>query len=206
MNLQFDEGAHEYRIVDGVKSVHIPSITQLIEYCGVAKPSDWEIPQKYADRGKEVHSLTELMDIGLYDHTLCSKESISYMLQYELFLLEHDVEIIESEEMVFSEQLFICGRLDRYWKVDGFFHLTDIKTTSAKMREHCIQVAFYAMCKGGQMLISDLYLHEFDYKLHTWTEQETCEAVGILDAMSRIYWFAHPRDYKALMKIRDAQK
>lgn len=206
MNITFDDFAHEYRVVDGVKSVHIPSITQLIEYCGVTRPTDYEIPQKYADRGTEVHNLTELIDKGLYDHLLCSAESVPFMLQYELFLMDHDVELIQSEEMVFNEDLFIIGRFDRLWTIDGKKHLTDIKTTSAKLPYHCIQVAFYALAVGGSMQISNLYLHECDYKLHTWTEAEAQNAVGILEAMSKIYWFAHPRDYKALMKIKENQK
>jgi len=205
MNITFDDGAHEYRAVDGVKSVRIPSITQLIEYCGVSRPTDFVIPQRYADRGTEVHALTELMDKGLYDHAFSSSESVPFMLQYELFLLDHDVELIQSEEMVFSQDLFIVGRYDRLWEIDGIKHLTDIKTTSSKLPHHCIQVAFYALAVGGQMKISDLYLHETDYKLHTWLEAEAQNAVGILDAMSKIYWYAHPRDYKSLLKMRESK-
>jgi len=206
MNITYDDFGHEYRVVDGVKSIRIPSITQIMKETGIIKPSTYEIPEMYANRGTEVHAMTELMDTGLYDHMFCSAESIPFMLQYEQFLLDHDIEYLESEKIVFNESLFIAGRYDRLWKIDGDLHLTDIKTTSAKMRDHVVQVAFYAINVIGYPRISNLYLHETDYKPHTWLESERIEALEVLDAMSRCYWFAHPRDYKALRKIQEGGK
>ena len=206
MIIQYNEDGHEYFVSTPKTRVHIPSITQIMKETGIIKASTFEIPEMYANRGTEVHSMTELMDSGLYTEWMCSAEALPFMYQYEQFLLDHDVEYLESEEIVFNENLFIAGRYDRLWKIDGDLHLTDIKTTSAKLREHAVQVAFYALGVGGNMRLSNLYLHENDYKLYTWTELEKNEAMEVLDAMSRCYWFAHPRDYKALRKIQEATK
>jgi len=206
MTIEYNEDGHEYFVSSPKTRVRIPSITQIMKETGIIRPSTFEIPEMYANRGTEVHSMTELMDMGLFTDRMCSAESLPFMYQYEQFLLDHDVEYMESEKIVFNENLFIAGRYDRLWKIDGFHHLTDIKTTSAKMREHSVQVAFYALGLGDGTLLSNLYLHETDYKLHTWTEVDEVEATMILDAMSRCYWFAHPRDYKALRKIQEGGK
>jgi len=200
MNINFNEAGHEYFVSLPKTRVRIPSITQIMKETGVIKPSTFEIPERYAERGTEVHLMTELMDEGLFSEQMCSAESLPFMYQYEQFLLDHDVEYLESEEIVFNENLFIAGRYDRLWKIDGDSHLTDTKTTSAKHREHVVQVAFYATGVPDKVRLSNLYLRENEYKLHTWLESERQEALAVLEAMSRCYWFAHPRDYKLLMK------
>jgi hypothetical protein len=206
MTLNYNEDGHEYFVSSPKTRVRIPSITQIMKETGIIRPSTFEIPEMYANRGTEVHSMTELMDMGLFTDRMCSAEALPFMYQYEQFLLDHDVEYLESEVMVFDESLFIAGRYDILWKVDGDLHLTDKKTTSAKLREHVVQVSFYAKNVKEKVRISNLYLHETDYKLHTWLETERQEALEVLEAMSRCYWFAHPRDYKALRKIQEGGK
>jgi len=200
MKINFDEAGHEYFVSLPKTRVRIPSITQIMKETGVIKASTFEIPERYAERGTEVHFMTELMDEGLYTEQMCSAESLPFMYQYEQFLLDHDVEYLESEEIVFNEHLYIAGKYDRLWIIDGDRHLTDTKTTSAKHREHVVQVAFYATGVPDKVRLSNLYLRENEYKLHTWLESERQEALEVLEAMSRCYWFAHPRDWKLLMK------
>lgn len=204
--LTFEDEAHEYRINHGKKSIRVPSISQIISYCGVSRPSEWKIPQFYADRGTEIHDMTELMDEGTFMEDFCTAEALPFLLQYENFLLEHDVDVIDSETLVFDSQLFIAGRLDRYWSIDGTKHLTDIKS-GQKLKEHAVQATFYTKAHGKVVnKISNLYLKDGSYELYVWTKDELDVAERIVQAMSDIYWFAHPRDYKNLMKIREEMK
>lgn len=204
--LTFEEEAHEYRINHVKKSILVPSISQIIAYCGVSKPSSWQIPQFYADRGTEIHDMTELMDAGTFLEEFCTAEALPFLLQYENFLLEHDIEVMDSESLVFDTDLFIAGRLDRYWSIDGTKHLTDIKS-GQKLREHAVQATFYTKAHGKMVQsISNLYLKDGSYELYVWKKEELDVAERIIKAMSDIYWFAHPRDYRDLVAIRDLCK
>jgi hypothetical protein len=206
MIINYLDDCHEYFVASEKTRVRIPSITQVMKETGIIRPSTFEIPEMYAHRGTEVHAMSELMDEGLFVEGMCSAEALPFLYQYEQFLLDHDVEYMESEKIVFNDHLLIAGRYDRLWRIDGDLHLTDEKTTSAKLREHVVQVVFYASGIPEKVKLSNLYLHEDSYKLHVWPEAERVEANAVLEAMSKCYWFAHPRDYKAARKIQEAGK
>ncbi len=191
--LNFDDENHEYFILAD-RAIHIPSVSEIL------KPimSDFEIPSFYAERGTLVHEATELYDDGKYLPELVDPIVIPYLVAYDNFHQEHDVECEESEMMVFNEDLFYAGRLDRIWKVDGDYFLTDIKT-GGKYRWHPIQLVGYDLaCKGG-LNLSSLYLREFEYKWHEWGD--VTEAISLFLALVKIYWFQHPADYKRLKKL-----
>jgi hypothetical protein len=191
--LNYDDENHEYFILAD-RAIHIPSVSEIL------KPimSDFEIPSFYAERGTKVHEATELYDHGKYLPELVDPMVIPYLVGYDNFHQEHDVEYEESEMMVFNENLFYAGRLDRIWKVDGDYFLTDIKT-GGKYRWHPLQLVGYRLSCGGELKLSSLYLREFEYKWHEWGD--VTEAMSLFLALVDIYWFQHPADYKRLMKI-----
>lgn len=191
--LNYDPENHEYFILSD-RVIHIPSVSEIL------KPilSDYEIPSFYAERGTLVHEATELFDDGKYLPELVDEIVIPYMIAYENFLDEHNVEYEESEMMVFNEELLYAGRLDRIWKVDGSYCLTDIKT-GGKYRWHPLQLAGYDMALKSELKLTSLYLREFDYKWHVW--EDTMESYAIFKALVDIYWFNHPADYKRLRKL-----
>ena len=191
--LNYDDENHEYFILAD-RAIHIPSVSEILR----PVMSDFEIPSFYAERGTKVHEATELYDDGKYLPELVDPMVIPYLVGYDNFHQEHDVEYEETEMMVFNEDLFYAGRLDRIWKVDGEYFLTDIKT-GGKYRWHPLQLVGYDLaCKGG-LNLSSLYLQEFEYKWHEWGD--VTEAISLFLALVKIYWFQHPADLKRLKKI-----
>lgn len=191
--LNYDDENHEYFILAD-RAIHIPSVSEILNPI----MSDFELPEKYRIRGKMVHEATELYDDGKYLPELVSDKVVPYMIAYDNFHQEHDVEYEESEMMVFNEDLFYAGRLDRIWKVDGKYFLTDIKT-GGKYRWHPLQLVGYDLACKSELSLSSLYLREFEYKWHEWGD--VTEATSLFLALVKIYWFQHPADLKRLKKI-----
>ena len=191
--LNYDDENHEYFILSD-RAIHIPSVSEIL------KPimSDFEIPSFYAERGTLVHEATELYDHGKYLPELVDPMVIPYLVAYDNFHQEHDVEYEETEMMVFNEDLFYAGRLDRIWKVDGDYFLTDIKT-GGKYRWHPLQLVGYDLACKSELNLSSLYLREFEYKWHEWGD--VTEAISLFLALVKIYWFQHPADLKRLKKL-----
>jgi len=55
----------------------------------------------------------------------------------------HDYELIFSEKALVSDNLGYGGTIDIYWKLDGKYTLTDIKTCKAVYPEHHTQLSSY---------------------------------------------------------------
>lgn len=189
----FTEEGHEYTL----GGIHIPSVSELMSPI----LSDFEIDPRYAERGTAVHTLTELWDTDLYLPELADDELTPYMMAYEDFHDQYDVEIIQLEEIVFNPTLMYAGRLDRVWRIGGADHLTDIKT-GGKYKQHLFQGCAYRMASTRDVEhISNLYLNPFSFKLHTWKQEEEEYGNKMVEALSLIYWDNHRRDRKALDKI-----
>lgn len=192
--LNYDHENHEYFILSD-RVIHIPSVSEIL------KPilSDYEIPSFYAERGTLVHEATELFDDGKYLPELVDPIVTPYMIAYENFLDEHEVELDKSEMIVFDETLLYAGRLDRRWRVDGRRTITDIKT-GGKYRWHPVQLSAYMMALEVKEVapISSLYLNPFTYKFDYW---DSAPAWETFKALVEVYWFNHPSDYKRLRKL-----
>jgi hypothetical protein len=189
----FTEDGHEYTL----EGIHIPSVSELMSPI----LSDFEIDPKYAERGTAVHTLTELWDTDLYLPELADDELTPYMMAYEDFHDQHEVEVVEMEQIVFNQTLLYAGRLDRVWKIDGKLQLTDIKT-GGKYKQHIFQLCAYQMALPQERcVLSNLYLNPFNFRLHTWKQEEQVYGYKMIEALSLIYWDNHRRDRKALDKI-----
>lgn len=199
--LIYNPDNHEYSIqYDPERKIVVPSVTQLLEYGHLIDTS--YIAPHYAEDGTEIHTMTELMDKGLYDASLCVDRVHAAMVGYELFLLDHDVVWEQTEQMVFHDTLFYAGTLDRLGTVDGNPFLVDIKS-GQKYRWHVVQVAAYRMCKPNlSAQCADLYLGSCEFKWHPWGEG-IAEAASLFEDIVKLYWWNHPMDYKRLLKMQE---
>ena len=191
--VEYNDAIHEYAL----GGIHIPSVTELL------KPvvGEFECAPMYAERGTAVHTLTELWDTGLYMPELADDQLMPYMMAYEDFHDQHDVEVIQLEQIVFNKELMYAGRLDRLWRIDGAEHLTDIKTGN-KYKQHLFQLCAYLMASDTIVAsLSNLYLNPFTFRLHEWKQEEQVYGYKMVEALSMVYWDNHRRDRKALEKI-----
>ena len=62
MEAKYRDEGHTYFVEVNGKEIILPSVTQLMRTTGVIPQSDFEIPEKYAVLGTEVHAMTELVD------------------------------------------------------------------------------------------------------------------------------------------------
>jgi hypothetical protein len=137
----------------------------------------------------------------LYFPELADDELMTYMMAYEDFHDQHEVEIIQLEQIVFNRELMYAGRLDRLWMIDGAEHLTDIKT-GGKYKQHLFQLCAYQMALPQERrVLSNLYLNPFNFRLHEWKQEEQVYGYKMVEALSMVYWDNHRRDRKALDKI-----
>ena len=191
--VEYNDSIHEYTL----GGIHVPSVSELL------KPvtGDFECAPMYAERGTAVHILTELWDTGAYMPELADDELMPYMMAYEDFHDQHDVEVIQLEQIVFNKELMYAGRLDRLWRIDGAEHLTDIKTGN-KYKQHLFQLCAYLMASDTIVAsLSNLYLNPFTFRLHEWTQDDRQYGYKMVEALSMVYWDNHRRDRKALEKI-----
>jgi len=191
--VEYNDSIHEYTL----GGIHVPSVSELL------KPvtGDFECAPMYAERGTAVHILTELWDTGAYMPELADDELMPYMMAYEDFHDQHDVEVIQLEQIVFNKELMYAGRLDRLWRIDGAEHLTDIKTGN-KYKQHLFQLCAYLMASDTIVAsLSNLYLNPFTFRLHEWKQEEQVYGYKMVEALSMVYWDNHRRDRKALEKI-----
>ncbi len=191
--VEYNDSIHEYTL----GGIHVPSVSELL------KPvtGEFECAPMYAERGTAVHTLTELWDTGLYMPELADDQLMPYMMAYEDFHDQHDIEVIQLEQIVFNKELMYAGRLDRLWRIDGAEHLTDIKT-GGKYKQHIFQLCAYLMASDEPPThLSNLYLNPFNFKLHEWELGDRQYGYKMVEALSMVYWDNHRRDRKALDKI-----
>ncbi len=203
--LAYDDSNHEYFIADQKKIV-VPSVTQLMRLTGVIGEDDYKPSPIYMVRGTDVHAMTELADDGQYLPEMLLEEYRPFMAAYQQFLDEHDIEYIDREQMIFSDDFFYAGRFDRLWKVDGVLMLTDIKS-GYSARWHRIQLVAYqtALEDVGIKVqgLSDLYLtKEGTYQFKVLGAAERDDGLRLTEAMSNVYWFNHIQNYKWLQKLK----
>lgn len=197
--LMFDEEKHEYFIF-GDKPILIPSVTQLLKYVRII--SDYEIPMHYAERGTEVHNLSEVIDAGQFNWGMCSDVSKPYVAKYLEFKNENKIILNTSEEKVFNNELFYAGTLDRLWNINGSDTLTDLKTGN-HAGWHVYQLAAYHAAKGisKDISITNLYLTPESCSLRGYDKEATEDAMEGIKHIAWCYWASHKRDYAKLQGL-----
>lgn len=133
MQIDFDAEKHEYS-VGGMK---IPSVSEILaplsadRYDGL---NPWML-KAAAAKGTAVHEATELMDYGFEPEA--DPEIEPYLLAYQTFLCEHEVEWEMIEKIVYygrgveGETPLFAGTVDRFGTLDGELAVLDIKTYSS---------------------------------------------------------------------------
>lgn len=118
--------------------------------------------EKAGNWGSELHSILEsLIKIAIKQSNgklamhVDFKEGVDEMLKKQVgnfmeWAHKNNVEFVESEKHVYSEELWIGGICDMVFKIDGKKYIGDIKTSSAIYNEHFFQMAAYALCLEEQ--------------------------------------------------------
>ncbi len=140
--LTFDAEKHEYRI-DGER---VPSVTQVLQGAGLID-TRW-FTEETRQRGSCVAQATQFYDEGTLDYDALDDELKPYVMAWERFLVENEVEIEHVELRVCSPTRRFAGTLDREILLKKSRWILDIKT-GAKPAWHGLQTAGYASCRVG---------------------------------------------------------
>ena len=151
INLDFDEESHTYRHNGKV----VPSVTQILKDLGFID-DEW-FTEESRNRGNNVHRACELLDNGNLDWLSVSDEIRGYVAAYESFLSESKCGILEVEQRLFNENLFVAGTVDRIIKLNGRTTVLDIKS-GAHQKWWKYQVAGYARMKFGKAPVNTMSL------------------------------------------------
>lgn len=122
----FEPATHTYRYGDKI----LTSVTQalkgagLIEYDGVA-PEALEFARQ---RGRAVHTATQLLDEGRLDWESLDLRIVGYVAAYEKFKIDSAIFINGIEQMYADPLCGVAGTIDRDVTLNGRRGVLDIKT------------------------------------------------------------------------------
>ena len=211
MRIDFDEEKHEYS-VDGVR---VPSVSEILAPLSAERYGELNksVLEQAAHRGTAVHEGTQLIDFGIapdYD-----SEIDGYLVAYQMFLLQHEVEwgfiegtlgYIRAEE----EIPLYAGTIDRFGLVDGMPTVVDIKTYSsmssqAQLQASC-QTALYAdaLESNGFFVMNRAVLHlrkDGTYRLINLGKWDTEHGFNSRDTAWMLWNIWNNKD-KALKTVR----
>ena len=139
--IDFDSARHIYSI-DGKQ---YPSVTTVLQETGINDMSNInpEILQKASNFGLAVHKLLELSIKGTLDITSVDEPLKPYMAHWNDFVMNHKVEVINSELMLVDKSLQFAGTIDVVAKVNGALSLIDFKTSTMILPHYYLQTAGY---------------------------------------------------------------
>lgn len=138
----------------------LPSVSRLIAglYPDFSYVNE-EVRQAAADRGTRVHALTEECDAGSLDWFGLDDEEAAYVQAWQSFKGHTGLEIIASEQMVWSAKRGYAGTLDRLVSMHGEIAVIDIKTGEPH-DAHGVQLAAYDQAALERGLISNTKFSE----------------------------------------------
>jgi hypothetical protein len=187
-----------------------PSVTTIIKDVGFypwvfkEKKDDGEIKfpteeennrKTAAMRGTEVHQITEDMDRGNHIDPI-DLELLPYVNAYKTFREENEIEIVEIEQIVYSQKFWYAGALDRVMTINGIPSIVDLKT-GAELDTTGIQLAAYQFAfeeMGGEKGLARFALHlkkNGNYKLVPY---RGCEDLANFLGAARVYHFKRRND------------
>ena len=140
---EYNEERHEYRI-DGIK---IPSVTQILKANGLSDFSmvNPDILERAKQFGLAVHKGCELHDLKTLDRDSLCDPLVPYIAQWQRFITNFKVQILDIEKRFWSTKYRFGGCLDRVAIINGKLTLVDIKTTTSINPTTAIQVAGYSL-------------------------------------------------------------
>lgn len=144
MKVEFDPEIHQYKI-DGVI---VPSVTQILgqdsEVFKYAARKKGLPDNYYADRGTEIHRITQVYDETGNAEQFKDHEWYGYLKAWIKFRTENEIEIYGREMIVASKELMLAGILDVLCEMYHYKWLLDIKSGS-RTPTHKIQVSGYKL-------------------------------------------------------------
>ena len=144
----FDEQSHTY-LVDGQE---VPSVTEILKPLhrsyGAVNPS---VLEQASVRGKAVHEACEDIDYDLEPEIPFEIEGYvrAYLDYKDLYLPEWEM----VEQIVFCEEGWFIGTLDRMGVIDGKPCIVDLKTSTPNRESYlsvCLQTVAYAMAVSSE--------------------------------------------------------
>lgn len=134
------------------------SVTEVLSAVGLSNFDgiDPEVVSDAAQRGKEVHEWTTIVDGGgEVPHSDLDPRIAGCVLAYQEFIEAVNPKIVASEQVVINDEWGYAGKLDRVFKMKRkdwpgtVLVLTDIKCPVKPSKSWRLQVAGYAMAYGG---------------------------------------------------------
>ena len=147
-DILYDDDDHKYMIrTDEGELVEAPSVTTIMNDVGFygrfvnkrePDPNEIRFPEPpseqekkrdaAAKRGTAVHLMTEDLDRGHPLPDEVDEELFPYLKAYLAFKEDNKIEIHEIENIVFNEDFWYAGRVDRIMTINGVPSIVDIKT------------------------------------------------------------------------------
>jgi hypothetical protein len=123
-----------------------------------------------ANVGKVVHSFAEARlkgDKSVPKPKLSPEDMIKYdngCAAFNRWMANNDIELFESERVLFSKRWLFCGTADFYGKVNGELCVLDFKTSTGLYAEMALQTAAYQIAIEEELdvTIPARYLVRFD--------------------------------------------
>jgi hypothetical protein len=200
----FDEDGHAYYSDSGTR---IPSLTQVLRLSGLTDYDgiDPDVLENAARRGTEVHVLAATYNqYGALDPAWITEECAPYFDAYRRFLDESgfkpDPAWVEKAMIVKIHGMALGCTPDLFGKLGRDQAVIELKATSAVHSGWSVQtalqeLAIFRSSNVGRVRRFALQLfNDTKYRLHSHTDHETDEAVGIA-ALRTVWW-----------RIRDGQK
>jgi len=131
----FNEEDHVYTLNGNT----LPSVTQILEHVGIVDKRFYTPGS--AEKGREIHSLCQIMDGGgdWWDYT----EWADYAYSYQQFLNDYEPEWIMVEEALHHDILGYAGTVDRFGILKDEKAVVDIKSGKPN-KWHELQLIAYA--------------------------------------------------------------
>ena len=119
----FREADHTY----WRNGLRYPSVTEILKEEGFMPNAEW-INEWYLDRGTYVHRAIQLYNKGELLEKDLDERLAPYLDAWRQFKANSQIEIIESEKMVYSKVWHYAGRLDIFCKINGGDSISDLKS------------------------------------------------------------------------------
>ena len=130
---------HCYRVQMDGNLREVPSVTTIMKDVGyypwifsdkkdsgvIEFPSEKMTP---AARGTRIHKITEDIDRGIEVDPI-DPELLPFIDAYRKFKSDNTITITQIEEIVFNEEYWFAGALDRVMRINGVPAIVDIKKT-----------------------------------------------------------------------------
>lgn len=178
MSLTFDEAKHIYRWDGDI----VPGVSDILAGIGIVNPRIYN--RGAAQRGKDVHLATQLLDEERLDRSALAPKYQGYVTAYERFKQNTGFEVITIEEPLYIDRWRYAGTLDRRGVLYPALKkeekiILDIKS-GVREGWHDIQLMAYSMAFEYPYKRYDLYL----------TSRGSYKLIEAADPLDRNIWLA----------------